>query len=327
MTVQLTIIGMGQIGTSIGLALSGKAELLTRLGHDRDMRIARQAQKLGALDRVEINLPNAVRKADIIILAIPFDQLRETMAIIAQDLKENAVIMDTGPVKEAVAEWAREILPPGCSYIGLTPVINPVYLLAPDSGVEAAQADLFHGGLMAIVSPPRSNSEAIKLAADLTRLLGAEPLFTDPLEIDGLMAATHILPQLLGAALLNATIDQPGWREGRKIAGRAYAEGTAPVTQMDDEQALKAAVLFNHQNVLRVLDSTIAALQAMRSDIESQDETALLERLSRARRGREKWWQERLDHQWSEISPDGMQATEKQSFLDRWLSFGRKTSI
>ena len=57
MTVQITIIGMGQIGTSLGLALSGKEDLLRRVGHDRDLSKARRAEKMGALDRVEINLP------------------------------------------------------------------------------------------------------------------------------------------------------------------------------------------------------------------------------------------------------------------------------
>ena len=74
-------------------------------------------------------------------------------------------------------------------------------------------------GLIGIVSPPQTDSGAIKLAADLTRLVGADPLFADPVEVDGLMSATHLLPQLLAAALLNATIDQPGWREAQKLAG------------------------------------------------------------------------------------------------------------
>ncbi len=114
-------------------------------------------------------------------------------------------------------------------------------------GLEAARADLFQGGLMAIVTPATTNSAAIKLAADLTRLLGAMPLFADPLEVDGLMAATHLLPQLMAAALLNATVDQPGWREGRKFAGRAYAEATAPAVLPWDSHSLAAAALLNRE--------------------------------------------------------------------------------
>ena len=326
MTIQLTIIGLGQIGASVGLALAGQKELITRVGHDRDMRIARQAEKMGALDRVEINLPNAVRHASMIVLSLPIDQIEETLKQIAADLQEGAVVIDTGPVKEVVANWAAAILPAGRHYVGLTPVINPAYLHTTDQGVEAARADLFHGGLMAIVTPPRSHSDAVKLAADLTRLLGAEALFADPLEIDGLMAATHILPQLMAAGLLGAVVGQPGWREARKVAGRGFAEATAPVVHMDDEQALMAAALLNGENVLRVLDGALAALQAIRQDIASQDGKALAERLGRARRGREQWWQERQSMDWSGDGKPDLEMPDRKGMLDRWFGLGRKTT-
>jgi prephenate dehydrogenase len=298
MAVQVTIVGLGQIGTSIGLALAGHRELVHRVGHDRELGIARRAEKMGALDRVMINLPAAVREADLILLSLPLDQIRETLALIASDLKDGAVVMETGPAKEAVAGWAAGLLPAGRHYIGLTPVLNPVYLHEVDAGVEAAHPDLFRGGLMAIVSPPGAASEAIKLAADLTRLLGANPLFADPLEIDGLMAATHTLPQLVSAALLNATVDQPGWQEGRKVAGRAYAEVTSPIIQTGAAETLRSSAILNRENVVRVLDSLIAILHSMRHEIEQEDAAAVDERLGRARRGRELWWKQRLSADW-----------------------------
>ncbi len=86
-------------------------------------------------------------------------------------------------------------------------------------------------------------------------------MFADPLEMDGLMSATHLLPQLMSAALLNATIDQPGWREARKVAGRAYAEASAPIAHLANEpESLGAASILNRENLLRLLDSAIASL-------------------------------------------------------------------
>ena len=260
--------------------------------------VARQAEKIGAIDRIDINLPHSVSGADLVVLSLPLDQIRETLEIIAPDLRENCVVMDTGSAKEAVAAWAAELLPEGRHYVGLTPVLNPAYLHEVDLGINAARPDLFQGGLMAIVAPAQADSAAIKMAADLTRLLGAVPLFADPLEVDGVMAATHLLPQLMAAALLNATVDQPGWREGRKFAGRAYAESTAPAVLPGDAYSLAATALLNRDNTLRVLDSAIAALSAIRSDIDQQDEAALDERLSRARKGRDTWWKGRRSLEW-----------------------------
>lgn len=322
MSVQITIVGLGQIGASVGLALSEHTNIVYRVGHDRDLGIARRAEKAGALDKVMINLPSAVREADLVLLSLPMDQIRETLAIIAQDLKESAVVMDTGPVKEVVASWAGELLPEGRYYVGLTPVLNPVYLRAIDSGVDAAHPDLFRGGLMAIVSPLHTPSEAIKLAADLTRLLGAGPLFADPLEMDGLMAATHTLPQLMAAALLNATVDQPGWNEGRKVAGRSYTEATGAIMHPTSAETLKAAALLNRDNVIRVVDGLIASLQTIRNDIEGNQADALEDRLKRAREGQERWWKERQSASWTGEEAPAVEMPKASDLFGRLLGMG-----
>ncbi|OGO33373.1 MAG: hypothetical protein A2Z16_10695 [Chloroflexi bacterium RBG_16_54_18] len=297
-TIQLTIIGLGQIGTSIGLALAKHKDLVTRVGHDKKIAFARQAEKMDAIDRVDSNLPNSVRNANLVLLCLPIDQVPETMRLIAQDLLEGAVVMDTSPLKVVVADWAKELLPAGRHYVGLTPVINPAYLNDASTGQQAAHPDLFEKGLIAITSPPRTDSDAIKLAADLTRLLGSTPLFADLAEIDGLMTSTMILPQILAAALLNATVDQPGWREGRKVAGRAYTDASGPVLNLDGSQSLKTSIISNRENVLRVLDSALAELQFFRSIIFEQDDSVLEEYLERAYRSARKWWQERLAGDW-----------------------------
>jgi prephenate dehydrogenase len=138
MTVQITIVGLGQIGTSFGLALANQPDLVRRIGHDRQAEVARNAEKMGAVDKVVFNLPAAVREADLVLLSVPIDQVRETMAIIAPELKEGSVVMDTAPVKEVVAAWASDLLPADRHYVGLTPVLNPLYLDESVTGAEAA---------------------------------------------------------------------------------------------------------------------------------------------------------------------------------------------
>jgi prephenate dehydrogenase len=324
MAVQLTIIGLGQVGTSVGLALADQTELLYRVGHDKEIRAARRAEKLGALDKVSVNLFSAVEDADMVLLSLPVDQIQETMKLIKDDLKPAVVIMDTGPVKQKVAAWAQELLPEERYYVGLTPVLNPLYLHDIDTGAEAARADLFRDGLMGIVTPPGTPSEAIKLAADLTRLLGATPLFADPLEMDGLVAATHILPQLMAAGLLNATVDQPGWQEGRKIAGRSYADVTAPVMYPTGPSSLTTAAMLNRENVIRVLDGAVAAMNAIRNDLTNEDPATLDERLNRAREGRQMWVNGRLAANWAAEETTSVEAPTASEVFGRFIGRGRK---
>lgn len=322
MAIQISIIGLGQIGASIGLALQEQKGGLLRIGNDIQLAIARKAEKLGAVDRVEINLPKLVKDADLVILALPVDQIRETLEIIAQDLREGCVVMDTAPAKQTVMQWAVELLPPGRHYVGLAPVINPIYLNDTAFGLDAAHPDLFKDGLLGIVAPPDTESGALKMASDLARLLGAGAMFADPLEVDGLMASAHLLPQLMAAVLINATVDQPGWREARKIAGQAYQQGTMALLHSDKASNLSAMALNNRQNALRVVTDALLSLETLRTMIEQDDEEALLKWLEHTRSERETWWKSRLSKEWQkdDILDTGMPTAG--GVMGRLLGFG-----
>ncbi len=305
MTVQITIVGLGQIGASAGLALAEHKNLLHRVGHDKDPGVAKQAQKMDAVDDVKFNLPAAVREAKIVLLSLPVHAIRATLETIAKDLPSGAVVMDTAPVKEAVSKWAQEILPEGCHYVGLVPAINPRYLHRNELGIEAAASDLFKNGLVTLNALPGTPADAVKLASDLIQLLGATPIFGDIIETDGLMTSTHLVPQFMAVALLNAVVDQPGWNDARKLAGRPFAMLTSAVAYQDESEALTEAALLNQKNVTRVLDDVIGALSNLRQDIDEGDRDALSDRIEGALDGRHRWLAERLSAKWSEaVRPD-----------------------
>ncbi len=318
MTVQITIVGLGQLGASVGLALGKRRSDIRRVGHDKSPEIAKMAQQKGAVNEVKFNLPAAVREANIVLLSLPVDEIRATLEVIAPDLPEGAVVMDTAPLQESVAKWAQEILPRGRYYIGLVPAINPLYLHRIDLGVEAAEEDLFDNGVVALGSLPGVPGEAVKVATDLIELLGATPLFADMSETDGLTASTHIVPQLLAAALLNALVDQPGWIEARKLAGRPFAALTSALAYQDEIHSLREAATLNRENVARVLDVVIGSLQGLRNDIASGNRENVDERLELALEGRRRWLAERLHGAWRE---EGKQVDlgKIPSFWERFL--------
>lgn len=298
MSIQVTIIGLGQIGASVGLALGKRRSDIRRVGHDISPEIAKKAQQIGAVDEVKYNLPRAVREANIVLLSLPVQEVRGTLEVIAPDLPEGVVVMDTTPLQESVAGWARELLPSGRYFVGLVPAINPMYLHRIDLGVDAAQEDLFDDGVFMLSTAPGVPEKAVRLATDFIQMLGATPLFSDMPETDGLMASTHLIPQLVAAALLNAIIDQPGWHEARKMAGRPFAALTSALAYQDEIHSLGEAALFNRENVARVLDVVIGSLQGMRNDIASGNREDVFERLELALEGRRRWLAERLQADW-----------------------------
>ena len=300
MTVKITIIGLGQIGASMGLALAAHKDQVATLGHDKSPELARKAQKQGAVESISYNLPASIEGADVIVLAIPFDQIYETLKIIAQDVREDAVVMDTAPVKSAVAEWVKVFLPPKRHYVGLTPALNPACLNDAAQGLDAARADLFQKGVIAVTAPQGTAEGALKLAADFVVLLGAQPFFADLAEVDGVMASAHLLPGLSAAALAETVTGQPGWSDIRKMAGKPYSAATQPLDG-EESAALTEAVLQNRTNTVRVLDEYIATLASLRRDIAEENKEELQTRLERARRGRAQWQLERAKGDWLSV--------------------------
>lgn len=297
MTVQITIIGLGQVGSSIGLALAGQNNI-KRIGHDKDYEVGRLAQKNGAVDEFKLNLPASVSEAHVVILSLPLGEIRETLGFIARDLQEGTVVLDTAPAKETVAAWFKELIPQGRHYVGLTPAMGAEFLHGMDLGVQSARANLFSKGLFLVSAPPGTPGEAVKLATDLVALLGAQAMISDEAEADGLLASTHILPQLASAALLDATVNQPGWNEARKIAARPYAAATAAAVYHDEASSLSEAAMKNRVNVLRMLDVFMASLQRLRDDIDAQDGRAVAEFLENAVKAHDRWLAARTKADW-----------------------------
>ena len=306
MSVKITIIGLGQIGASMGLALAKHKNQVSTLGHDKSPETARKAQKQGAVERISYNLPASIEGADVVVLAIPMDEIHETLEIIAPDLREDAVVMDTAPAKSAVAKWAKEILPPKRHYIGLVPALNPACIMEFGSDLKPARADLFQNGVIAITAPQGTAEGALKLASDIVTILGAQPLYIDMAEVDGVMASARLLPGLSAAALAETITSQQEWPDIRKMAARSYAAATQP---LDEEQAsaLAEASLQNRLNSIRLLDDYIATLVSIRKDLAEENKKELQARIERARRGRARWQLERSKGDWLAIEYGGQE--------------------
>jgi prephenate dehydrogenase len=165
-------------------------------------------------------------------------------------------------------------------------------------GVESARADLFDRATIGIAAPSGTPAEALKLADDLANLVGAKTIFVDMLEADGMLMTAHLLPQALAAALLNATVGQPGWTETRRFAGRPFAQASAALGS-DSLSGLALGLLNNQVGALNALDNVIGALTHIRAAVQRGDKEDLERRLTLAFDDREKWLSERQRAEWS----------------------------
>jgi prephenate dehydrogenase len=319
MPQQLTILGLGQIGASFGLALGRHPNELIRVGHDREIGNARKAEKKGAVDRISLNLPASVENADLILLALPQDQIRETMQIIGSDLRPGTVVLDTAPSKAAVVAVMQEFLPKTCSYVGLLPIIGPLYLHGIHTGVESAQSDFFAKSLVGIIAPKGTSPVALQSAVSLVERVGSDKMFMDQAEADSYMASLYILPDLLAAALVATTTGRGGWQEGRKLAGRPYAMATAHLAA-ETSVALAQSAISSQEHTLRHLKNMIAALEDYARLVAANDVEAMSASIQEAQTSYQQWRQERDLGGWmaEELSPS-TQAAPTSDWFSRLL--------
>ena len=300
MTVNITIVGLGQIGASMGLALAGHKDQVTTTGHDKSPAMAREAHKLGAVDKINFNLPASVEGANVVILALPLDQIYETLKFITLDVRAQTILMDTAPVKSVVAGWVRELFPSDRYYVGLSPALNPRVLEESGRGLAAARADLFSKSLMAITTPGGTPEEALKLATGLVALMGAEPYFADMAEVDGLMASAHLLPGLAAASLTETILHQPGWGDIRKLAGKSLM-AAMNLLEIEEPEALAEMAIRNKSNTLRVLDDYLAMVQLLREKVEKEELKDLRSGIREIVKHLEQWRLDRHQADWKAV--------------------------
>ncbi|MGD1995617.1 MAG: prephenate dehydrogenase [Anaerolineae bacterium] len=297
MADRVTIIGLGCVGTSIGLALRREEPDLEVIGHDVERAHARQAHRMGAVSRTHWNLPAACEGADVVILALPLPAVRQTLEDVAPHLEEGCVLTDTATLKVPVLKWARRYLPDHVGFVTGVPIPGPTVeagklLVGPD----AASADLFEGSVYCITPAADTEQYAVTTLAGLASRLGARPLFVDPVEYDGLRAGAGDLPALLAVALLQATVRSPGWRDMRKVAGYRFAAMTEPAAS--DPSGSSEVAMLNRENLVRRLDMLLEELGHIRQWLVENDEQALGDAYTSAAEGHLRWRNERAKGTW-----------------------------
>ena len=277
---RITIIGLGLIGGSLGLALkaAGLPDVEV-VGHDRERGAESKARKMGAIDTAEHNLPRAVEGAGMVIIATPILAVREVLEQIAPDLREGAVVTDTASTKERVLEWAAQLLPPHVSFVGGHPMAGK-----ETPGIDNAEAELFRGRAYCLCPAVDAHEDAVRAMVGLVRLIGAEPMFLDPKEHDQYAASVSHLPLVVSTALFTLMRASPAWRDLAPMASSGFRDVTRLAS--GDPRMSHDIFLTNREAAVHWLDRMIEELRRYRDLLEG-DAEELLETFARAQMDRD----------------------------------------
>lgn len=269
---QITIIGLGLIGGSLGLALKKWSKenngALKIVGFDTDMEHQQLAKKMGAVDDVPWSLPDAISDADVVIISTPVGAMKQVFQDIAPHLKFNAIVTDTGSTKSDVMEWSK-LLPSHVSFVGAHPMAGK------SDSIEAASADLFDGASWVVCPSPTASEEAIKNVLGLIGATNGDPFFVEPEEHDAYVAGISHLPFVVAAALVKTTTTDQAWRDMRTLASTGFRDTTR--LALGSPEMHRDITLTNKAAIGRWIDSMIATLADFRQKLDGADEDQVRE--------------------------------------------------
>lgn len=276
---QVAIVGLGLMGGSLAAALSTRRACRRIVGIARRPSTLRTALALRIIHQGETDLAAGVREADLVILATPVRDILARIATIGPLLKKGCVLLDVGSTKRAICQ-AMEALPPHVQPIGGHPMCGK-----ETSGLAMAEPDLYQDRLFILSPLERTAPEALALAEELVRSIGARPLLLDPARHDALVAVISHLPYLLSVALVSAA---ERFAEGDALLWQIAASGFRDTSRLaaGSVEMMLDILITNREPILAALQTAQGEL-AMLADLLTQgDFDALQAKLEAARRRR-----------------------------------------
>ncbi len=275
----VTIIGLGLIGGSLGLALKQTwGDAVTITGWDRDAEARTLAEAAGAIDRAMDDPAAAAAEADLVVVAVPVLAVREIFQVVAPALRRGAVVTDVASTKALVCDWAEEFFAE--SFVGGHPMAG-----SERSGVGNAHAALFAGATYCLTPTPATSAEAIAKVAAMVQAIGARPYQLSPVEHDRAVAAISHLPFLLSTALVEVTTNSPEWNAIQALAASGYRDVSRLAS--GDARMHRDICVTNADEIRPWLTAAARALQQLADEI--HDGAAMLRRFEEAKVARDRW--------------------------------------
>ena len=279
---RMTIIGLGNIGGSVALAVhnnpTADVEVVACV---RNEETGREALRLGAVDRVSHDLADAVHDADLVVLATPVSAMQAVMRQINPHLARGAVVTDVGSTKVEVNAWGRQLIGPHAIFVGGHPMAG-----SAGSGLAGANGDVFKETVFCVVGEADTPQAPIEAVLQLVQWLGATPLLMTAQQHDDYVAQVSHLPMLLASALVTSAATHEDWDIMSQLAALGFREMTRSAA--GSAEVRRSVCSTNKAAIVASIDRFIGTLQQYLQHI-LQDDEQLLRLFQDARSARHDW--------------------------------------
>jgi len=274
---KVTIIGVGLIGGSLGLALEEKRIAKKIIGVGRREESLKVALERNEVDEITTDLVSGVKDADLVVIATPLKLTVETFKKIIPHLKKECVVTDVGSVKGPILERIDNPL-----FIGGHPLAG-----SEKKGPQAARADLFREATVVLTPVEKTDEKALALVKGMWQNLGAKVLFLSPEIHDELVAFTSHLPHILATSLTNL-IREVAEREERVLS--LMGEGFRDTTRIaaSPPSMWKDICLTNREEISKAIERFKVVLSEMEETLSKEEGDKLLHKFEKAKETRDR---------------------------------------
>ena len=273
---QISVIGLGLLGGSIGLTVLRTFAGIKTVGYTHRPATRRKARQLAVVNEVIDDIKKSVSDADLVILATPICTFEEIFSAIANELPKGCIVTDVGSTKVLPHRWAAKQLPKTVHYVGSHPIAG-----SEQKGVEFARDDLFEQALCILTTTAKTNKRAVQMLKRFWSALGCTVKLMKPAEHDKVFASVSHLPHIAAAALINVNDS-----ETLKFAGRGFMD----TSRIASGPANIWADIFatNVDNTTKGIDELTAELKKLKNAIKSGNRKKIEKLLQKAKDKRAK---------------------------------------
>jgi len=281
---KITIVGVGLLGGSIGLAARRRKLAREVAGFVRRSASLKDCERAGAVDYATTDLFAAISNADLVVLCTPLAQMRSLTEQFLPALKRGAIVTDVGSVKaDVVRELEAIVSKAGAHFIGSHPMAG-----AEKTGVLAARADLFRNAVCVVTPTRKTNIAGARKLEQFWKSLGARVLKLGPEQHDLLVSRSSHLPHVVAASLANLVLDPKSPKQQARLCATGFRDTTRIAS--GSPEMWRDIALSNRKNIARSVDTFIDELKRFQAILKKSDARAIAKFFETAKSRRDSWY-------------------------------------
>lgn len=280
---KISIIGVGLLGGSLGLAIRERKLAARVEGFVRREEAIAECDSLGVVDRASNDLASVLADADLIILCTPVEHMASLIEPVKESVKPGAVLTDVGSVKVCVVEKLESLAKSaGASFIGSHPMAGGEKI-----GVGESRPDLFQNAVCALTPTGASDIAALNRVNAFWQSLGMNVIQLGPKLHDQLVCRASHLPHLVASVLADYVLDPKFPREQRQLCANGFRDTTRVAS--GPVEMWRGILSENRENLSADIDEMVGKLTALQNALSAND-PEMIESLLRSGHDRRDAW-------------------------------------